>query len=88
MTMELVIDDDVRAVAEFMQSRIPAARLVGVAAGVHAFAPLLWGRYAAEQVIPAGLSPSDPQPPLSAIEFDPELRCVGGGSAEGADGSE
>ena len=46
----LVADPDVQAVAEFMQARIAASRLVAVADGLAAMAPLLWGRYAAEAV--------------------------------------
>jgi hypothetical protein len=57
--MQLKMDGDVQAVAEYMQSNIPAARLVGVAAGIAAIAPLLWGRYSPEQVNPVWLSPGD-----------------------------
>jgi hypothetical protein len=48
--MNITIDDDVRAVVEFMQSSIPAARLCSVADGLHALAPLLWGHVAREEV--------------------------------------
>ncbi len=48
--MELMIDDDVRAVAEFMQQRVAAARLVPVAEGIAKVASLLWGRYTPEDV--------------------------------------
>jgi hypothetical protein len=41
--MKFEVDQDVQAVAEFMQRSIPAARLVGVAAALNALAPLLWG---------------------------------------------
>lgn len=44
------IDSDVQAVAEFMQARIAASRLVAVADGLAAIAPLLWGRYKPEAV--------------------------------------
>ncbi len=43
--MQLEIDTDIRAIAEFMQRNVPATRLVGVAAGVNALAPLLWGQH-------------------------------------------
>jgi len=43
--MEAVIDPDVKAVAEFMQSNIEARKLVGVAESLRAIAPILWGRY-------------------------------------------
>ena len=48
--MELVIDPDVKTVAEFMQCRFSAARLVAVANGLASIAPLLWGRYQPEEV--------------------------------------
>lgn len=46
----MIVDDDVRVVAEFMQGRIAASRLVAVANGLAAMAPLLWGRYQSEDV--------------------------------------
>jgi hypothetical protein len=57
--MNLETDPSVLAVAEFMYKNIPAARLVGVAAGVHALAPLVWGHYQSETVRPVTLSPCD-----------------------------
>lgn len=48
--MELEIDEDVKAVAEFMQTNIAASRLTGVASSLSALAPVLWGRYAPEPV--------------------------------------
>jgi hypothetical protein len=48
--MDLEIDKDVKAVAEFMQERIEASRLVSVADGVARMAPILWGRYPAQTV--------------------------------------
>jgi len=48
--MELVLDDDVKAVAEFMQGSISAHRLVAVATGVAQLASLLWGQYQSENV--------------------------------------
>ena len=41
--MEVQLDPDVQRVAEFMQREIPADRVVAVAQGVAAVAPLLWG---------------------------------------------
>ncbi len=43
--MNLIADSDVQEVAEFMQTRIPANRLVSVANGLAAIAPTLWGCY-------------------------------------------
>ena len=48
MTFE--IDDDVKAVAEFMQQNIAAGRLVGVATAIGRLAPILWGRFSADDV--------------------------------------
>jgi hypothetical protein len=50
MKREIEIDSDVKLVAEFMQSSIPAARLRSVADAIAALAPLLWGHYPAEEV--------------------------------------
>ena len=61
MTVE--IDADVRKAVEFLQSSFPAARLVGIAKGVGAVGPLLWGHYRAEDVVPVRLVP---EPPTSA----------------------
>jgi hypothetical protein len=48
--MELLIDEDVRLVAEFMQSSLPASKLVSVAEGIRHLAPLLWGQHEKENV--------------------------------------
>jgi hypothetical protein len=48
--MELSIDPDVRAVIEFMQGAFSASRLIGIARGVAAFAPILWDVYPSDQV--------------------------------------
>lgn len=48
--MELICDDDVKAVCQFMQNSMPAAKLVSVAGAVAALAPILWGRFEAESV--------------------------------------
>jgi hypothetical protein len=46
----LIVDADVEAVAGFMQRRIAASRLVAVADGLAAIAPLLWGRFQPEAI--------------------------------------
>lgn len=56
--MELIIDPDVKAVAEFMQSNMPASKLVSVASAVAALAPMLWGAFEAESVCALRLAPS------------------------------
>jgi len=43
--MEVVIDPDVKRVAEFMQSKIDARKLVGVAESLRNMAMMLWGHY-------------------------------------------
>lgn len=54
--MELVIDQDVKAVAEFMQGNLPAAKLVSVVNALASIAPALWGRYPIEEVAALQLS--------------------------------
>jgi hypothetical protein len=54
--MDFLIDDDLRVVAEFMQRNVAAAKLVPVAEAVHALAPLLWGHYSRDDVMPLTLS--------------------------------
>jgi hypothetical protein len=48
--MDLHIDPDLKAVAEFMQGHVPASKLVHIAQNLSALAPLLWGAYQTEQV--------------------------------------
>jgi hypothetical protein len=68
--MELEIDEDVKRVLEFMQSSMSADRLVSVAAGVHALAPILWGGYGQVEISVLLLTP----PPISAC--DPHIRSA------------
>ena len=49
-SMKLICDDDVKAVAEFMQNSMPAAKLVSVASAVASLAPILWGQFEAESI--------------------------------------
>jgi hypothetical protein len=78
--MKLRLDADVQAVAEFMQRSIPASRLMGVVAGLHTLAPLIWGRYDRVDVIPADLSAHDPRTQSSATQCGPVVVCAGDGS--------
>lgn len=48
--MTVRVDTDLEALAEFMQSKFPAARLVSLAESIAALAPSLWGRYQPEPV--------------------------------------
>lgn len=41
-SMSLVLDPDVQRIAEFMQREIAADRIIAVANGLAAVAPLLW----------------------------------------------
>jgi len=50
--MNIVIDEDVKAVIEMMVQTIPAERLVSVANGVQKITPILWGQYEAANVQP------------------------------------
>jgi hypothetical protein len=43
--MEIFIDDDLKAVLEFMYLNVPADKLVGVASKVQNFAHVLWGHH-------------------------------------------
>lgn len=46
----LIMDDDLKLVMEFMQSNMPASKLVGVAQALAAVAPVMWARYEREDV--------------------------------------
>lgn len=48
--MKLIIDPDVKAVAEFMQGNMSASKLVSVASAIAALAPILWGRFEPEGI--------------------------------------
>lgn len=48
--MGIRVNADIEALAGFMQSTFPAARLVALAEGMAALAPSLWGRYQPEPV--------------------------------------
>ncbi len=50
MKQLMCVDEDVQAVAAFMQGRIAASRLVSVADGLAALAPLLWGKFQPEAI--------------------------------------
>jgi len=72
--MEVVIDPDVKAVAEFMQSRIETRKLVGVAESLRAVAPILWGHY--DHVPVRGIEIRSETLP-AASELPLEQGCVG-----------
>lgn len=58
MTPEM--DPDLQAVAEFMQANLPVAKLVPIATAIGLLAPILWGRYAADEIVPLLLSADPP----------------------------
>jgi hypothetical protein len=64
LDMNLELDSDVRAVAEFMTQNVRAERLVSVAFGLRELAPLLWGHFDSEQVKTLRLS----VPPIVACD--------------------
>lgn len=47
---ELILDPDVKAVVEFIQRSFQCRRMVSIANGVAALAPILWGHWEAEDV--------------------------------------
>jgi hypothetical protein len=79
--MEVVIDPDVKAVAEFMQSRIETRKLVGVAESLWVIAPMLWGHYNRAPVkgIELVAKPIRSEPLSIASESPLEQSCVGDG---------
>lgn len=88
--MRLEMHPDVQAVAEFMHNTIPAARLVEVAAGIDAVAPLLWGHYEREAVRSLTLthlpiSAGDPHKRSTASGCYPAELCAGGDPAGAGD---
>ena len=48
--MDLILDGDVKAVAELMQSNIPTERLVEVSTAVATLAPIIWAGYKPEPI--------------------------------------
>lgn len=54
--MDFEVDADVKAVAEFLQQNVATSRLVGVATAIGRLAPILWGRYSADDVQPISLN--------------------------------
>lgn len=65
--MDLIIDPDVKAVAEFMQRNIAAARLIQVAEGVRSLAWILWNKYEQDDI--STLRLQEP-PPIQTIVLE------------------
>ena len=55
MKMDMVVDQHMQAVLEFMQANVPAGKLVGVAHHLPEMARLLWGRFPQEPCIAVDL---------------------------------
>ena len=81
--MNLMMDADLKTVAEFMQSHIAADRLVQVADRLAALAPVLWGEGKALALV------SDPivavHRPGVANESVPAVGCVADGFVAAVD---
>lgn len=58
--MQVEIDPNVQAVADYMQQHVPATKLVGVANRLAEVAGLLWGHHEPEDVSAMRLIRSDP----------------------------
>ena len=85
--MQLEIDCDVKAVAEFMQANMPASKLLGVATAIGRLAPILWGHFSADDVYALALrgepvtSRDDLHIPPSSSESRLAIANAGDGSA-------
>lgn len=71
--MNLIVDPDVKAVLEFMQTNIPASKLRNVARGVDELTDLIWGHIGTEEVAlmrlkASAISHDDPHTQSSANE--------------------
>lgn len=67
----IAINDDVQTIAEFMQSNLPATRLVGVARALNQLAPILWGQHGSEDIQCLALlsnPPCEPHKPAVSTE--------------------
>ena len=67
--MELVIDPDVKAVAEFMQANLRADKLRSVAEAVSALAPILWARYESKPIEALFLDFDEPEGPFIPLSL-------------------
>lgn len=56
--MQVVLDEHVKSVLEFMQTNIPATKLVAVADSLPQMAKLLWAQLSQEPVTPMALQPT------------------------------
>jgi hypothetical protein len=56
---QLIADEDVQAVLEFMQAKVATCKLVQVAQSVAEIGAVLWAGYRAEKFVPLTLTYSD-----------------------------
>jgi hypothetical protein len=84
---QLVVDEDVRLVLEFMQDKIEAVKLIGVAEALPQMARLLWVRYPQEPILAASfvLTKECSQSLSHATECGPAMASAGGDSVEAGD---
>jgi hypothetical protein len=84
--MELRMDGDLQSVAEFMQSNIPASKLMTVAEDLPKIGRLLWAQHSQEPSLGLMLLESQPTSDslTSASESSLEMVCAGDGSGAGA----
>ena len=81
--MELVLNEETKAVLEFMQANIPSSKLLGVADSIPNVARLLWSGYPQEplKILQLTGTPITHGLPQDATGFGPELGCAGDDSA-------
>jgi hypothetical protein len=70
---DLVTDEHIKVVLEFMQANVPASKLCGVAESLPQMGKLLWGRIPQEPVTAMFIGGSQP----TASGCAPERLCVG-----------
>jgi hypothetical protein len=70
--MQLVVDDHLKAVLEFMQTNVPASKLIGLAESLPQMARLLWGHVPQEPVCALFIGGSQP----TASGCVPEKLCA------------
>jgi hypothetical protein len=84
--MNLITDPDIKAVLEFMQQKIPANKLVGVAERIPPMARLLWDVYPQQPCRPLAFDLPKPDlqnPSLQDARVSPPVHIdVGDGSVE------
>jgi hypothetical protein len=84
VAMQIALNEDVKAVLEFMQANIETVKLVGVADSLPQLARLLWDGFPQEPCTAISLELSktgeESQKPQASTESSPGQLCVGGDS--------